>query len=106
MIAFHGKQEIKDKYVDRVRQHRALDHLVQGTGWKSNGDTKGCAVGCTLESYDHACYPIELGVPLQLAHLEDQLFELQTPQDAQLWPERFLLAIRAGADLSRVWPEW
>src|SRR4029079_17477484 len=60
----------------------------------------------TLDGYDHARYPIELGIPLQRAHLEDRLFELQTKADALAWPERFLAAIRPGADLSRVWPEW
>lgn len=102
--AFHGAPELKAKYLNRVAQHRALDHLVQGIGW--NGMTKGCAVGCTLEAYDHVRYPIELGVPLQLAYLEDQLFEQQNVEDAQRWPERFLSAIPVGADLTRVWPEW
>jgi hypothetical protein len=103
LIAFHGSQDIKDKYIVRVRSHRAADELVQGTGWE-NG--KGCAVGCTLESYEHDRYPIELGIPLHLAYLEDRLFELQTPEDAQRWPERFLSAIRPGADLSKVWSQW
>lgn len=103
MLAYHGQQEIKDKYLARVRAHRAADELVQGTGWE---DGKGCAVGCTLESYDHSRYPLELGIPLHLAHLEDRLFELQTPAEAQFWPERFLAAIRPGADLGKVWPQW
>lgn len=103
MIAFHGKQDIKDKYLARVRAHRAADELVQGTGWK---DGKGCAVGCTLEAYDHARYPDELGVPVELAFLEDRLFELQTKKDSDAWPERFLAAIEPGADLSRVWSRW
>ena len=80
LLAYHGQQAIKDKYLARVRAHRAADELVQGTGWR---DGKGCAVGCTLEAYDR--YLIELGIPLHLAHLEDRLFELQTPEDAQRW---------------------
>src|ERR1700750_491921 len=79
LLAYHGQQSIKDKYLARVRAHRAADELVQGIGWE-NG--KGCAVGCTLESYEHRRYPIELGIPLHLAHLEDALFERQTPEDA------------------------
>jgi len=43
---------------------------------------------------------------VHLAHLKDRLFELQTHTDAQRWPERFLAAIRPGADLSQVWPQW
>src|ERR1700750_3194428 len=103
ILAYHGQQSIKDKYLARVQAHRAADTLVQGTGWE-NG--KGSAVGCTLEAYDHDRYPIELGIPLHLAHLEDQLFELQTSEDAQRWPERFLAAIKPGADLSKVWSQW
>lgn len=27
------------------------DNIIRGTGWE---DGKGCAIGCTLEKYDHA----------------------------------------------------
>ena len=30
LIAFHGQQAIKDKYIDRVRRHREADELVKG----------------------------------------------------------------------------
>jgi hypothetical protein len=99
LIAYHGDPAIKKTYLARVREHARLDHLVQGTGWK-NG--KGCAVGCTLEAYDHARYPIELGVPEWLAHLEDGIFEELPWDDARTWPERFLDAIPVGADLEPV----
>lgn len=75
MIAYHGKQEIKQKYLDRVAEHRRLDHLVQDAGWEKNGTIKGCAVGCTLEKYSHVSYEDELGIPQMLAHLEDCIFE-------------------------------
>ncbi len=99
MIAFHGKQEIKDKYISRVRAHREADHLIRGKGWE-NG--RGCAVGCTLEAYDHARYPIELGIPEWLARVEDTLFEGMPEEDAMLWPERFLSAIKPGTSLDKV----
>lgn len=103
MLAYHNNEEIKAEYLARVRAHRAADALIQGTGWAHG---KGCAVGCTLESYDHERYPIELGIPEVLAYLEDSLFELQTPADAQQWPQRFLAAIPSGADLHGVWAAW
>ncbi len=99
LIAFHGQQEIKDKYLARVRWHREQDNLIQGTGWE-NG--KGCAVGCTLESYSHARYPIEMGIPEWLARVEDTIFEGLPKEKAMLWPERFLSAIKPGADLEKV----
>ena len=103
MQAFHNDPAIKAKYLERVAAHRHLDQLVQGTGWESG---RGCAVGCTLDAYDHKRYPIELGIPIQLAYLEDQLFELQPSIDALEWPSRFLTAIPVGADLTGVWPQW
>jgi hypothetical protein len=93
MTTYHNDQSIKDKYITRVRLHREADELIQGTGWE---DGKGCAVGCTLENYSHARYPIELGLPEWLAFLEDHIFEALAPEEAQKWPEQFLQAIPVG----------
>jgi len=60
LIAYHGNPKIKEKYLKRVKAHAKADRLIQGIGWE-NG--KGCAVGCTLEAYDHAAYETELGIP-------------------------------------------
>jgi hypothetical protein len=102
LVAYHGDPALKAKYIARVRAHRQADNLIHGTGWE-NG--KGCAIGCTLESYDHSRYPIELGIPLSLAYLEDRIFEGLKNGAAQLWPEKFLASIQPGADLSLVTPK-
>jgi hypothetical protein len=86
-----------------VRAHAKADELIQGTGWSGG---KGCAIGCTLEDYDHERYPIELGVPVELARLEDQIFERLPKPDAMKWPAAILSAIPVGADLSLVWPRF
>jgi len=99
MKAFHNNLDIKHKYLERVRAHRKADNLIQGIGWE-NG--RGCAVGCTLEAYDHSLYPIELGIPEWLARLEDAIFEKIPNDKSMLWPERFLAAINPGADLEKV----
>ena len=99
MKAFHNDPKLKEFYISRVRHHRELDNLVQGSGW-DNG--KGCAIGCTLENYDHNQYEKELGVPEWLARLEDTIFEGLPKKEAMLWPERFLSAVRVGDDLERV----
>ncbi len=99
LVAFHGDPAIKDKYLSRVAAHRAADELVHGVTWE-NG--KGCAIGCTLEAYDHARYETELGIPEILARLEDAIFEGLPNGKAQKWPERFLSAIKPGAELSLV----
>jgi len=97
--AFHGDPAVKQKYLDRVAAHAAADRLVQGTGWDHG---RGCAIGCTLEAYDHARYPVELGLPVWLAHLEDRIFEGLPKSDAMTWPQRFLAAIPVGADVETV----
>jgi len=97
--AFHGDPAIKAKYLARVQAHAAADRLIQGTGWEEG---KGCAIGCTLEAYDHTRYPIELGLPEWLARLEDSIFEGFPKDEAMVWPESFLEAIHPGADLEPV----
>jgi hypothetical protein len=99
MKAFHDDPAIKAKYLARVDEHIKADSLIRGTGW--NG-FRGCAIGCTLEDYDHARYPIELGIPKWLAHVEDRLFEGMTETKARTWPRDFLDAITPGADLEKI----
>lgn len=106
LTAYHGDSKIKQKYIDRIREHRRLEHLTQGVAWESNGTTKGCAVGCTLEKYDHMAYETELGIPVMIARLEDCIFEGLPKEDAMKWPEQFLKAIEPKADLSMVGPKF
>ena len=96
MLTFHGRQELKDQRIAQVRAHREADQLVKGIYWE-NG--KGCAVGCTVHGNNHRAYEIELGIPAELAFLEDQIFERLPNGQAMLWPERFLQAIPVGVDL-------
>ena len=99
MQAFHADPAVKAKYVARLRAHRAAEELVQGQGFK-NG--KGCAVGCTLDNYDHARYPTELGLPVWIAHLENQIFEGLPKAEAEKFAEDFLAVIPVGADVDAV----
>ena len=99
LIAFHGDEKIKEKYLNRLKKHYKLDEIIQGTGWE-NG--KGCAVGCTLEKYEHSAYEQELGIPEELARLEDRIFEGLPNDKAKDFPLDFLSAINTGADLSKV----
>ncbi len=102
LLAYHGDPAIKRKYLARMRAHRKADELCQGVGFEHNGQTRGCAVGCTFDKYDHARGPIEIGVPEVLLHLEDAIFEGLSEDEALDWPEKFLAAIKPGADLSRM----
>lgn len=101
--AFLNQSKVKSLYLKRIQKHRKLDHLEQGIYFESNGETKGCAVGCTL-NYDnskqdaHKRYESELGIPEWLAYLEDKIFEGLTVEDSKAWPEDFLKAIPIGFD--------
>ena len=101
--AFHNDKKIKQKYLKRVIAHQKADNLVRGIGWEKSkdGNFRGCAVGCTLENYNHSQYPIELGIPEWLARLEDTLFEGMDKEKSKTWPEKFLKACNVGADLEK-----
>ncbi len=99
MLSFHNDPAVKQKYIDRVTAHAAADRLIQGTGWERG---KGCAIGCTLEAYDHSRYPVELGLPEWLAHLEDRIFEALPTERAMHWPSEFLAAVPVGVDVEPV----
>jgi hypothetical protein len=99
MLAYHGDATIKTAILAQLAQHRTADELVQGIYWE-NG--RGCAVGCTIHGGEHGEYETRFGIPMMLARLEDSIFEGLPNDVAKLWPERFMSAVRPGADLSRV----
>src|ERR1700693_2403938 len=103
LSAFHGQQDVKDKYIKRVRKHREADELIRGAGWDGH---RGCAVACTLDAYNHAAYETELGIPSQIAYLEYQLIERLPLSVAMEWPERFLSSIEPGKNLDLVTAHW
>ena len=119
LIAYNGSKELKDDILAEAIRHQEADKIVQGTyGEKNTGeDFKGCAVGCTINSYnlrrgkhektnDHSVYERDLGIPRILARLEDRLFEGLSVKESKSFPVRFLEAIEPGADLSMVWPKF
>ena len=99
MKAFHGDPEVKKKYLARVKAHRKADQIIKGQYWEEG---KGCAVGCTIHGSDHQAYETELGIPVQLAHLQDCLFEDLPNEEAKDFPVDFLDSIPVGADLELV----
>ena len=99
MRAYHGDNSIKAAILAQLAEHRASDELIRGVYWEHG---KGCAVGCTIHSGEHAEYETRFGIPQMLAHLEDRIFEGLPNGQAKEWPERFMASIRSGADLSLV----
>ena len=98
MLTFHNDPSIKAKYLARVKAHQEADEIIQGHYWQKG---KGCAVGCTIEGDNHRKYKTELGVPENIAYLEDRLFELMSNEDAKLFPYKFLDIIPVGVDLEK-----
>lgn len=103
MRAFHGKQEVKDFYLARVIAHEQADEIIQGVYWERG---RGCAVGCTIHSNNHADYELLMGIPRQIARLQDRLFEGLPLSEAKSFPRAFIKAIPVGADLSWVIPRF
>ena len=105
MLSYHNDPEVKRQALLEMRLHRKADALIKGRYWE-NG--KGCAVGClTHDSVGNHQYLADLlNIPVQLAHLEDAIFENLDNGASQMWPERFLSAIPVGADLAKVWPQF
>lgn len=99
MVAYHNDPAIKTAILAQLASHRAADELVKGQYWERG---KGCAVGCTIHGSDHARYETMFGIPQMLARLEDCIFEGLPNDRAKEWPERFMSAIKPGADLSHV----
>jgi len=110
--AYLADPTIKAEIIAHLEAHRAADQIVKGVYWE---DGRGCAVGCSLESWRqarglkqidhgrHAIYNDIFGPGGEmLASLEDAIFE-GLPNGAALdFPLRFAAAIRPGADVSRV----
>jgi hypothetical protein len=99
MLSYHSNEAVKARYLARVTAHADADEIVKGSYWQGG---KGCAVGCTIHGDTHQDYERELGVPQMLAWLEDLIFEGLPNKLAKTWPERFLVAISPGRDLSPV----
>jgi hypothetical protein len=119
MIAYHGREDLKTRFVAEILKHEQAHAIVKGTYGERVGDRfRGCAIGCSVESIalvegvkdvshgDHRLYEQYLGVPIVLAHLEDRIFEGLAAAEARTWPRRFASAIRPGADLSMVGPRF
>ena len=101
--AFLNDPKVRKLYIGRVKAHAKADEIIQGSYWEGG---KGCAVGCTIHGSDHSKYETELGIPMELAYLQDALFEALPAAEAKTFPAEFLGAIKTGADLSKVWDKF
>jgi hypothetical protein len=108
MLAYHGDAKLRAKLVREMKRHAKLDMLAQG----AMGDNdKGCTAACAIHSltgewaYDHSQLAELLNVPEVLTRLFDRIFEGLSADEAREFSQAWPKAIRAGADLSLVWPK-
>jgi hypothetical protein len=86
--AYLNNPNLKAERIAAMKAHQAADELVRGAteGRRNDGTCRGCAVVCTIGSYSHAAYETELGIPRQLARIEDGIFESLPIERAMQWP--------------------
>jgi hypothetical protein len=100
--AFFNDSSLKCKILDRLWLHYHRNEFVQNQYWKPERNT-GCAIGCTTHTEEHSSYPKLLGIPIELAYLEDAIYEGLPLEDARDFAIAFIERIPVGADLSQVW---
>ncbi len=91
----------------RIAAHKAADEIAQGVGYRvahdyEGGTVRACAIGCSLDRYDHQEYSAVLGVDLRIARLVDRIHESLPFALAVKWPGRVAAALTPGADTSLV----
>ena len=93
MLAFHKTSVSKVDVLRQLRAHTKADEIIKSQYWQ---DGKGCAIGCTIHSGNHAEYEPRFGIPQMLARLEDCIFEGLPNGKAKAWPVRFMSAVEPG----------
>src|SRR3990167_2686978 len=116
LITYLGKPELKEAFLLEIGKHEAADQLVKGYYGQMDGQFTGCAIGCSLHSLNvlqgkpavidnvglHERVPAELGWPLWLAYLEDNIFEQLPAELSRTWPRRLAEAIPVGVSVPDV----
>jgi len=98
--AFAGSHEIKRDLISRVRSYKATETLTDHVPWE---DLKEPSGRLRVGAYKWSNYPAELGIPDNLAYIQECLFEGMPFNQSMELPERFLSSIPVGADLSLAW---
>lgn len=120
VLAWHGDQALRDRIVQRMREHRAADAFVQGEYQLLDRDLplgyRGCAIGCLLDPTTAPAMSIrhlygrwwdqverQFGIHADVAHAIDAIFEsFARPAEAGLFAVEATEVIPVGADLTGV----
>lgn len=111
-MTYRNDPTFKSAFLAEISRHEQADALQKGSYGVFDPQFRGCAIGCAVFalrslqgltnaegiSYaDHATVAADLGWPLWLAHLDDDIFESLPVPDAATWPRRLAEAIPVGA---------
>src|SRR3990167_6813587 len=133
LSAYKNDATLKAAFVGELHWHREADAFIKGTygNDQPNGKFKGCGIGCSINSMvrihrknpeffsdpvivnastsHHSLMESLLGIPAEIAHLCDTLFERLESQKRGKGADfiiRMAEAIQPGADLTVVIPHW
>lgn len=113
MLSWHNDPALKAEVVERMREHRRQDQIIQGTyqQWEGFAGHKGCFIGCTLpyisakvrESENWLGFHQEVedryGIPWDLVHAMEQIFEGLPSGQHKDYALRLVELIPVGVDL-------
>lgn len=125
ILAWHGDRALRDRIVQRMREHRAADAFIQGEYQILDRELplgyRGCAIGCLLDPVTRPSPPARLkygawwaeverqfGIRYEVAWAIDDIFESYPEHaDASNFAVDAAEAIPVGADLGEVvaWTE-
>jgi hypothetical protein len=100
ILSFNGKQKIKDKHIQRMDEHIQNNQLKQNATGIENGI--GCFIYCTLNVYNKKLLPKELGIPVNLGCLSENIYESLDPMDSVNFAKEYYHQISVGVDLSNI----
>ena len=100
MVAWHGETGLKDAVMDRLREHRRLDEIVQGVYFD---DGRGCHIGCITHARNdtHSVAERLFGIEQRVGYWLEAVFEGLPKKDCAAWVLNGTESIPVGADLSR-----
>ena len=100
MLAFHGEPTLKTAVMHRLREHRRLDTIVQGTYFDKG---RGCHLGCITHINDNTHEAAErlFGIERRVGYWLEAVFEGLPQESCAAWVIESTEAIPVGADLSK-----
>ena len=112
--AYKNDPELRDAFIAQLQSHQDQDQIIQGQyGQGANGDFRGCAIHSLAKIRGEELYPgnhqlLEdlIDYPIELVFLIDGIFEGLPTDIAKGFPLRIGKAVRTGADLKMIVPQF